>query len=322
MFRVSAGQADKTGSSIANGRHGARSRRRNRSKYSYSQPRTIPYFDFNICWVTKNTETYVPSGAQLMANNQRFLNFLDRHQGAAPIMPAVHTTSVTRLGEIINNDEIKLTECRFYKKDLSYFFYGKPAYKLGNHSGAASKQLGDAGVCFVFDLGTLPTIYKSFALDTGACFGKRYDEYLPMGVGIDDFGLPADQAYLAKVVAAFYGGNRSYFVGDGRHDVAPPGLDVASQAYADIARSVVSLQFDDRACTCEIQLDQPVALANARLLTVVMPDKAFDDPEVKIALGRWDVRPVLYRMKRARPGERTEVIHEKLGDFYELSGLI
>lgn len=237
-----------------------------------------------------------------------------------PILPAVHTTNVTSFSEIIERDSIKLTLCKYYKKDLLYFFYGKPSYKVTGRSNTATRILGDAAITFVFDISTLPKFYKSFALDTGASFGSRYDRLLPKGLSIDDFVMGSDPAELASYVTRFFGGNQNYFVGEHEMGDRPNALDSVSNAISDIAKSVSSIDLDERACTCEIQLDSPISFRKAKLITIVMPGQVFDEREVKDALIRWNVKPILYRMKRAVPTERSEVISEKLGDFYELEG--
>jgi hypothetical protein len=61
----------------------------------------------------------------------------------------------------------------------------------------------------------------------------------------------------------------------------------------------------------------PITITAANLSTVVIPDLLFDDSEVRRACKKWGVKPVLYRMRRARPDERSEIINEKLGDFHE-----
>lgn len=274
---------------------------------------TFLSLEFNRLDKTENS-------AKLMSANSRFKKFLKSSVPASPILPAVHTTTVTAFSNIVETGKIELSVCKFYKQPLLYLFYGKPAYKIQGRKEAATKILGDAAVTFVLDIASLPSIYRSFALDTGAAFGSRYDELLPEGLSIEDFSLSNDYTDFARFVTCFFGNNREYYLGNPSHTNNPSPLDVVSTSMRDIAHSVSSTNFDERACSCEIQLEDEISLSVADIITVVMPDRLFDDGEVRSALAAWGVKPVLYRMKRALPSERTEVIAERLGDLYEAEG--
>jgi hypothetical protein len=158
-----------------------------------------------------------------------------------------------------------------------------------------------------------------FAFDTGAYFGERYDNYLPNGLLIADFELPAEHEMLLQLVTAFFGNDRNYYDGVAKDSLSIPALDRASEVYANIIRSSVSEDFDERACTCELQFDEPISLTKSNLITIIMPGVLYDDPEVRrIVSVELEILPVVYRFKRAKPEERTEVIYQKLGEFYEI----
>jgi len=255
-------------------------------------------------------------------NNQRFVRFIGIHESAIPILPAVRTVNVNAFGAVTNSGSLEPVECPFYHESLLYFFYGKPAYKINRRVDAATRILGDAAVCFVFDLASMPVLRRSFALDTGAFFGKRYDEFLPNGIVMEDFRLPDGCEWFAKLVTAFFGNNRNYFVGQPKNDVKLPALDRTSEVYRSMMQTPVSVNFDDRACTCELQFNTSISIEKSRLLTIVMPDQLSEDPEVRKILESWNVKPLPYQMRRSTPGGRTEVIIERLGDYYKANGLI
>jgi hypothetical protein len=260
------------------------------------------------------------SKGEIMPNNARFAQFIENHKATLPILPAVHSTNVNNFGKIIDAGILTLSTCPCYNEDILYCFYGKPAYKITRAVEAATRLLGDATVSFVFDLSSLPTPHRSFALDTGASFGHRYDEYLPNGVLMEDFALPVATGSISKFVTAFFGDNKNYFVGRARRDISPAALDRVSESYEAIIQAAVSLNFDDRACTCELQFTEPISMHSARLMTIVVPDRLYDDVEVRKKIKVLGVKPIIYRFRFATPGERTGVIMEKLGDFYQSRG--
>ena len=137
---------------------------------------------------------------------------------------------------------------------------------------------------------------------------------------MEDFALPVATESLSKFVTAFFGDNENYFAGRARRDISPPALDRASESYRDIIQAPVARNFDDRACTCELQFKEPISMHSARLMTIVLPDRLYDDSEVREKLTSFGIKPIIYRMRCATPGERTSVIIERLDDFYKSHG--
>lgn len=250
-------------------------------------------------------------------NRDRFVKFIRAYSPASPLLPAVQITNVDAFGKIASTGVMNLNE-----SGKLYFFYGKPSYRLPKASSMPTKVLGDAAVCFVFDLSTLPDLHKVYSFDTGGFFAQRYDDYLPTGVAMADFELAPEHQILAQTVAAFFGSNRNYYAGTVKAGLTIPALDRASEVYAGLIRSSVSEHFDERVCTCELQFDRSISVPNVSLLTIVLPDVLYDDLEVQEILARWRIKPVLYKFKRSRPDERTEVIYDKLGDFYQATKMI
>jgi hypothetical protein len=249
-------------------------------------------------------------------NSTRLAKFLGQHTLEAKLLPVVRTATVNAFDAVMDHRLLILNQ-----DNLLHFFYGKPSYKLSNNSDMPSRFLNDAGVCFVFDLKSLPPLHGLFALDTGAFRDKRYDNFLPNGVVLADFELPLEHESLPRLVAAFFGSNENYYEGIARDGLKISPLDRASEAYANIIRSSVIDHLDERACTAEIQLNVPVDIARAKLLTVVLPGRLYEDPEVKNFIDiDLKIRPILYRFRRAKPQERTEVIYQKLGEYLDHEG--
>jgi hypothetical protein len=183
----------------------------------------------------------------MTSNNEIFRKFIRNHRPALPVLPAVHITWGKNINSILQTNKLKLNT-----DNLIYLFYGKPAYRLKRGSNLATIFLGDAAVCFVLNTMKLPKLHRVFALDTGASFGKRYDDYFPGGISIDDFELDANCNSGAKLVKAFFHDNEKYVNGVVKSGITVTGLDVVSDAYKGILSTPVSSSFDERACTCEL----------------------------------------------------------------------
>jgi hypothetical protein len=169
----------------------------------------------------------------------------------------------------------------------------------------------------------MPTIKNLFAIDTGAYFNNRYDEFIPTGLSVNDFALPPNKDIPARMVRAFFKTNGQYYDGILRSDLDISPLDQISQAILNLSRTVASDKFDERVASFELQFDKELDLTTCRIISLVMPAPLFDAPEVKEACRkRWNVKPILYRFRRSTMESRTEIIYEKLGQFYETENLI
>jgi hypothetical protein len=96
---------------------------------------------------------------------------------------------------------------------------------------------------------------------------------------------------------------------------------VISDAYKAIATTVVSTEFDERACTCELQYAVEIELNKDSVRCIVMPHIMGGERWVQEKMSEWGVQPILYRFVRAESGERTAVIFEKLIAYYKTNGL-
>jgi hypothetical protein len=115
---------------------------------------------------------------------------------------------------------------------------------------------------------------------------------------------------------------RKYVNGDVESDIRISGVDVVSDAYRGILTAPVSNSFDERACTCELQYDAELEINRESVHSIVIPDRMYGEKPVQAKMKEWGVMPIIYRFRRAKPEDRTEVIFEKLGDYYKTNGFM
>ena len=254
-------------------------------------------------------------------NNEIFREFVRGHKPALPIMPAVHIARGVKINEIFATNKLRLNLAKNYNEELVYLFYGKSSYRLKSDANSVSLLIGDAAVCFVLNVNKLPDAHRVFALDTGASFRNRYDGYFSGGgVSIDDFKLDSSDNSAAKLVSAFFGNNKNYFGGNAKPNIRIAGLDIISDVYRVIATAGVSGSFDERARTCELQYGVDIEINNNSLYTIIMPDRLSGDNRCK-AKDEWGVSPITYMFRGGKPGDRTEIVFEKLGEYYAQKSL-
>lgn len=252
--------------------------------------------------------------------NPHFIEFVLRNQGALPPLPLVHTTNGVAFGEILNSGTLSVRMCTVYKTHLCYLFYGKPTYQIRRGNEITTRLLGDAAVCFVLKPSSI-RLFRVFAFDTGAFHGHRYDDFMPNGITIDDFEItPASLPNIASFVGAFFESNRKYYDGEISCTCEPSRLDHVSEVFIALATAHVVKRFDERSCSCEVQTETNIPINSDTIENIVMPHLLADEPAVMRACAQWGIKPILYRFRRAAPESRTEVICEKLGDFYERKG--
>ena len=258
----------------------------------------------------------------MISANSIFRQFIENHEPAMPLLPAVHTTWGAKVITILATNRLMLKPCDNYKMDLVYLFYGKPVYKLVRDGNPTTIVRSDAAVCFVLNTDKLPKAHRIFALDTGAWFKNRYNEFLGGQLSINDFEMETDCNSAAKLVTAFFGQNQEYVLGRSKSEITIRGLDVVSDTYKAIASAAASGNFDERACTCELQYAVELELDEASVRTVIMPDIFSGDELVQNTLDEWNIKPITYEWVRAKPEERTIEIYAKLREYYRANGFM
>ena len=253
-----------------------------------------------------------------MRLSQNFGKFVEDHPTNLRLLPAVRLRDLETLEVMKTTGFLPLN-----REGLLHFYYGKPSYKMKADHKGAEKVIARAAVAFVFDIESMPPVHRLFALDTGAFHDKRYSDFLPRDVKAEDFELLPAIPSLQRLVSAFFGSNARYYEGRIKDLVRFPLLDRAAEAYSNILNSAVIRTLDDRACTAEIQFNKPIEISKARLVTIVLPGRLYEDPEVKEFVDKTlKIKPICYRFRLATSEERTEVIYEKLGEFLEESGYL
>jgi hypothetical protein len=256
------------------------------------------------------------AAANRVGSSRMFRDFVAGASPAAPTLPLVHLTYMRNLPELIAKNSIPATDCDVYKTNLCYFFYGKPAYQTKGDR--ASKLLPEAAVCLVLRTELLPEPRRVYPFDTGAFIEGRYGSYMPEKAELVDFELEPARESAARLVSLFYGNNQNYFRGEVATTKQLSALDYAAHTYRSLAASETSTDFDERCCTCELQFERDIPLGDGVLESIALPDRAYEDPALRKHCDEvWRIKPILYRLMRTSIKARTNVIFEKIGDYFD-----
>lgn len=228
-------------------------------------------------------------------------------EGQAPSEPSlsmIHTTTVELFRLICGNGALTPQTCPVMHADLTYFFYGRPAYRPGPIS-TTNRNLDSRPVCMLFRRDAIHA-QGIYPCDTGAHDRKFYSPYLD-GIEFDDLNcvrvIDADK----RLVTRYFENNVSYFYGEEKSVLDPLPLTEVAKQYHALLRSTRSTDCDDRSRTIELTNNGVIILSDA-LEQIVLPDFLLADGDVAPVVAKWRsegkiIKP--YRPQSQTSGGRT-----------------
>jgi len=210
---------------------------------------------------------------------------------------------------------IKPQPCPVFHKPLSYFFYGRPAYRV-NPEIDNNAMLHYAPVCLILEAPQVAPISGLYPFDTGAFSGGRLTAAFHRAMTKEDFAITPNLDTARRLVEMFFGTDDAYYVGNPRMDVDLPVLELEARAYYDLLKAALAAPFDERSSTIEIHVDAEIPLGNS-LLGAIFPAPLADDPDVIAALNARDAAPLPYDIvRRMKSTEYAGEIYRLVRDFY------
>ncbi len=175
-------------------------------------------------------------------------------------LPGTHVTSVFVFDAILDSGVLKPQICRDFKKELTYVFLGRPAYKL-NVVGGPSSSLQNLPVCFVVRPEFIKPIDRVYPFDSGAFLNGRYEGLLPHGAQIDDFRLTPTVGAARGIIERFYGTNEKYLLNRPLHGLTFLQRDLASASYWEFIgnHQVGKFGLDERTSSIELQISSSLS---------------------------------------------------------------
>ena len=169
-------------------------------------------------------------------------------------------------------------------RDVTYFFYGRPAYRPGK-IGVTTTKLDSRPVCLMFRKGDLPPATNVYPFDTGALHDGRYAPYLD-GVTFAELNCGSVIEAEGKIVRRYFSDNESYFFGREMAVLTPAATSNVAIAFHSLLRSDREIECDDRLLSIELLQDSEFAIKTT-LRSVVLPIFLRADPDVSPILNEW-----------------------------------
>jgi hypothetical protein len=257
-----------------------------------------------------------------------FKEFLQRNTiQASKTLPLVHTTSAYHLQHIWRSGILRANKCDvFVNEKLNYFFVGRPSYKQKNNGHEAEHWQLPA--CFIVEFDSVSDLKRIFPFDSGALYNSLYPDYISM-MNKGNFELPGDAAIPSKIIGAFFGEVRDYFLAKPKEDAAFAAefslgaFDDEIFAYHKLARTKSPEKYDDRRCAIEIQSGSDFLLKEQKLIAVVCPTVylAHDDFRSHVE-NVWKAEPISCDLFSLSYDHYMYAIYERVKILYEQKGML
>lgn len=223
----------------------------------------------------------------------RFQRFLDEAPDSGHRFPLLHTTDLYNFMDLCSGESIDPGYCRHFKDNLTYLFYGRPAYRT------KKSEFTDLAfnwpVVFIIDPDKIEEILRVYPFDTGAYFIGLYDRYFASSSRRQDFELPGSLEYASKLVSTFYADTLEYLYGRSKKNVNIPLDNFEAQGVSALAREPSHTQKelgdsntrDERSSAIEVQIKQRIVLKRAAT-GIILPEDCLTLEPIVEALERWN----------------------------------
>lgn len=220
--------------------------------------------------------------------------------GAPATLPLVHTTESSRIFKILKEGKLAASPCNVFKgENLTYFFVGRPSYKLKTDE--AQTYYWQLPLVFVTKFDAALKFKRILPFDSGAFRNARLPSHI-LSFDFDSFDLSEDPVLVRKLVAAFFGSNENYYKRkaykpeelEARHVLTPMHMAILSLAH--LYSEPLTDNSDDRGSNIEMQLEGDFEISNGTLLGVVLPSEFKRAPQLVDKLRALGCRIEYYEM--------------------------
>jgi hypothetical protein len=239
------------------------------------------------------------------------------------VLPLTHITRGVIAEDIIRESHVRTSDCPVFGEPLAYFFYGRPAYRIGREIVIKAEAL--CPYCFIFKPELLDRAKSVFAFDTGAFNARLFSGVIASEMEVNDFRLEGKSA-PNRLIALVFGSQQAYLVGDTRVVSAKANPhEFHAKAYLDLLLSPGRNEPDDRVFSIEVIFGDSVGLSGL-LMAVVLPHTLWSNGVKAPWLGSLadtGAEIIPYEFIPGRAPEHYHTLMEMaVKDFYERSGIL
>ncbi|MBE9636302.1 hypothetical protein [Salipiger mangrovisoli] len=228
----------------------------------------------------------------------RILKFVEGSPEDKVSLPLLHTTSAYNFVDISRGEVISPSQCDVFNENLTYLFYGRPAYRTQEAIHRSLKFHWP--FCFIIDPKFIDKIRAIYPFDTGAFALGLYKGFFDKKARIEDFRLPGDMTFARKLTGRFYNDAKDYLRGGTEKIENLPLIEFEAQGIQALANFPPSASLspnspsrDERSTSIEIQVEHEILIRDA-CLAIVIPEPWETELIFKDAAERWDMKDKIH----------------------------
>lgn len=230
---------------------------------------------------------------------ERFRRFIASSNEEGTKLPLLHTTAAYDFTEIAGADSIAPMHCDIFDEELTYLFYGRPAYRT---QAAVHRNLKyNWPFCFVLDPEHVASVKAIYPFDTGAFALGLYQGFFHKNTERDDFRLPGDLKYARKVAGRFYEDAKDYLTGGTQKyedlplsEFEAQGIQALANYPQRVALNANTPQRDERSTSIEVQSNCQIEIDEA-CMALIIPEPWAVEPIFQEAIGRWNIADKVHK---------------------------
>lgn len=238
-------------------------------------------------------------------------------------MPIFHTTSAYNAKNIILNGVIDPRSCDVFRGEkISYFFYGRPSYKMQNKQQIAKYwQLPSV---FIFDSDIVDMV-RCYPFDTGAFEEKLYPEFFNF--------MPRDSYEVSEIIDGPQRLISAFFVDTDRFFKMKPReksdfvsrfqvrtTDEEVSALYDVI-STYSEKVDERRFSIELQSHEKIDIYKGKCRAIIIPEEYLESDEIVEITDRLEIELLSYPSFPLRQEMYYYAIYNVVYELYKEWGL-
>lgn len=182
-----------------------------------------------------------------------------------------HTTDAYAFRGMVECGQFVPQPCDRFGGTRTYFFYGRPAYRLNEAALQSMGTTARAPVVIIASSEILSASHRMFPFDTGAFLDRRYCDWFHRCMELCDFELTSLVDAHRRYIASFFGTNRNYLAL--KPTVPPLAYAGAFEVEAMVAllQDPAIVRADDRKLAFELQVQAPIPLRAPWVRALILP---------------------------------------------------
>jgi hypothetical protein len=226
----------------------------------------------------------------------RFWAYLESADAGPSQLPLTHVTDAYTLRGVLEDKTLLAQgECKVFNELLLYFFYGRPAFRVGEE-GEVSGLRSEAPVCLVLTSDLISSAKRVIPFDSGGYAKGRFHAAFHKRMPMKDFYLQPSMDAPTKLIKTFFGTNEAYYDAQPLKEVLIPPTAFEAESYHKLITDDRRNKYDNRVSAIEVQIAAKVKV-DGHVLAALIPEILLDDSNIRQQLVSFNITPLPYKLR-------------------------